>query len=525
MSEFSVGEKSAPQESENKNSSYLKTLRQKEYDFAVEKTRYDLEMLSSEVASYKSLSIPQKPDGAMRDDFFSLESLFELSEAGVINDVAFVKSRETVIKDTVVGKLTIEKLSDTHFGIVFPEEVKTDILKQNISKRVNETSISKAFLQQASDLLDNKAPELSSEFSFDDDPLAVAAVLVKLNFFGYSPPLISYDPRVIEATNIARNNISSILQKNASLDANDNISEVTIESKEGITIKLIPTDTVGIYGDLLKTNWKMAVIPNIDTYLLEKANQSPNSKCKSFINRPTGEALVAAVENADLQFAPDFEKFILTNHSNDFEDRYGGAYSQISRVLAKVIGTGEIDKLSSLFVSVDGSQPTLEQLKKICELDTSDAGFKALQTVIKDTLVALNNRGSIDQKMTKARVSIKAGACFDVASYYSQALDLRKLRATEIHGVKFFEKTHGAHTFINLEPMNFGGVMLPKGSLFTLADDGGLAFLRFTPFMFDNRDDMVSAFGSEVIKAESNREDLNKVIIAMDRAIGVVDGI
>ncbi len=518
MSEDQSRGKLAHQEGEAKEPSYLNSLKNRAKILAEENLKYDLNVASSEISSYRPSSIPQKADGFMRDDFFSLESLYELSEAGIIDDIASVQSRGIVTKDTRIGKLTIEKLSDTHFGVIFPEEVKTEILIQQISQRINKTGVAKAFLQQTSGLLDNKIPEPSTEFNFDDDPLASAAILVKLNFFGYSAPLISYNPEVIKAADIARNNISSVLQKNASLDVNDNISEVSIRNKEGVTVKLIPINPVRLNGDLIKTKWKLAIIPNTAPYMLEKANQSSSSKCEPFINRPTGEALVTALDDCGLRFSPDFERFILSGHSDDFDDRYGGVYSQISRVLAKVIGSGEIDKLSSLIVGIDGDMPTLEKLKKLKTLETSDMGFKALQTVIDNTLVALGNNG-VDPKMTKLRVSITSGACFDVATYYSQALDLGKLRTAVIHGTKFFEKTHGAHTFMNLEPIDFGGVALPKGSLFTLAKDGGLAFLRFTPFMFDNREDMLSAFGSEIIKAENNREDLNKVTTAMEMTL------
>ncbi|QQG41287.1 MAG: hypothetical protein HYV90_03895 [Candidatus Woesebacteria bacterium] len=518
MSEDSVGGKPAPQESETLKPSYLNHLRQKAKVLAEENVRYDLSIAASEISPYKPSSIPQKPEGIMRDDFFSLESLYELSEAGILADVASVRPRDKVTKVTEIGKLTIERLSDTHFGMVFSEDLKTDDIIQRIVERTHKTPIARAFLQNTSNFLENKTPETSAEFNFDEDPLASAAILEKLNFFGYFTPLISYDPRVIKAEAIAKNNILAVLQKNASLDVNDNISEVSIRSKEGVIIKLIPTKPVSIYGDLLKTNWKLAVIPDIAPYMLETANQSPSSRCESFINRPTGEALVNAIEDCGLRFTSDFEKFILTGHADEFEDRYGGAYSQISRVLAKVIRSREIDKLSSLIISAEGDPPTLEKLKRLGASETNDIGFKALQAVINDTLNALENR-DLDPRMTKARVSITAGACFDVATYYSQALGLGKLRTTVIHGTKFFEKTHGAHTYMNLESIDFGGVKLPKGSLFTLAEDGGLAFLRFTPFMFDNRDDMLSAFGSEVVKAEHNGEDLDRVTMAMERAI------
>ena len=65
---------------------------------------------------------------------------------------------------------------------------------------------------------------------------------------------------------------------------------------------------------------------------------------------------------------------------------------------------------------------------------------------------------------------------------------------------------------INLSPIYFNGIQLPKGSLFTTVNNDEFAFLRLTPLMFDNRQDMVSAFGAEIIKTEDLGGDLLKII-------------
>jgi hypothetical protein len=108
-------------------------------------------------------------------------------------------------------------------------------------------------------------------------------------------------------------------------------------------------------------------------------------------------------------------------------------------------------------------------------------------------------------------IEVSDGACFDVSTYYCQALRYGQLYLKLINGKAFLLKTHGARTLINLRPIWFNGINLPKGSLFTMTDENEFAFLRLTPFMFDNREDMISAFGTEVIKAEDSGEDLMEV--------------
>lgn len=75
-----------------------------------------------------------------------------------------------------------------------------------------------------------------------------------------------------------------------------------------------------------------------------------------------------------------------------------------------------------------------------------------------------------------------------------------KLDVVSENGVDMLHKTHGKETFLLVRPTMFRGVELPKGSLMSRQVDGGWAFLRLTPFAFDNPIDQ-EAFGSELSKA------------------------
>lgn len=139
---------------------------------------------------------------------------------------------------------------------------------------------------------------------------------------------------------------------------------------------------------------------------------------------------------------------------------------------------------------------------------------KLLRSILdRDSIMTQSDIPATDQ-----RVSVSAGACFDVYGYYIDAQKIRQLHYTEVNGQPLLEKTHGAHTFINTRPLMFKGVELPKGALFVQADDGNYAFLRLTPFVFDEYNDMVSAFGTEVLEADDNRESYTQILRRMNIA-------
>lgn len=149
----------------------------------------------------------------------------------------------------------------------------------------------------------------------------------------------------------------------------------------------------------------------------------------------------------------------------------------------------------------------------LAEYPNQDEAFCALQNI----LIQLLNKDQNDNQpsdivASKDAISINEGACFDVATYYCQAYEYGRLYLKIINGQRFLEKTHGSHTLINLSPIYFNGIQLPKGSLFTTVNNDEFAFLRLTPLMFDNRQDMVSAFGAEIIKTEDLGGDLLKII-------------
>lgn len=247
--------------------------------------------------------------------------------------------------------------------------------------------------------------------------------------------------------------------------------------------------------------------------MVEVASGASASRCEAFINRPTGKVLIEALDFAQLKFSKNFEAFLTNDQQFDFNDRLGGAYTHISRVLAKILWSGDMTKIKAIFINQNNEAPNFAELKLLAEYPNQDRALCALQNILMQLLEKdRNDHQPSDIVPSGEIISINGGACFDVATYYCQAYRYGKLYLKIINGQRFLEKTHGNHTLINLSPIYFNGIQLPKGSLFTTVNGDEFAFLRLTPFMFDNRQEMVSAFGTEVIKAEDDGGNLLQII-------------
>lgn len=269
---------------------------------------------------------------------------------------------------------------------------------------------------------------------------------------------------------------------------------------------------------------------------LEQANQSAESMSLPFIETETASELASVLDKAGLMFHPKLQYEMM---NTDEADRYGSLYTQLSRRIAKWVDNPDSLNLSDLFVPHDPAYSGIELARRdkssvIQEYgdmqeslatesheeavraaytavdrngETGEAS-EALFTMIDDLLAIAHDpalKQHTDLPVTKERVKIRDGACFDVVAYYvGAAAEARGgLQHYQENNVAMLEKTMGAHTFLTTSPVQFNGVRLPKGSLFQRAQDGGWAFLRLTPFAFENTADQL-AFGSEISKMLTN---------------------
>jgi hypothetical protein len=452
--------------------------------------------------------LPKTTPSLEHDQSFSFSTLFILKKLGLLD--ALIKTQpgekqELQIKDISVA---INRFSNMGFSLAFLNIEGLEEKKESLLQELKNTPFWQLFEEASkSHFPGDKTSTETKSFSFGDDLLANTVLFSRLNILegGFRPSACQSQESLEE---LAKESLLNTCLKHLSVDDLGNLKSINFSLDEGITLSLLPTDEGITEDDLLVTNWKVQISSQIERQMMEVANQNSQSRCEAFIQRPTGQILLEALKHANLKFSPDFEKFLTMDKTSNFNDRYGGPYTHISRLLAKILWSRKLERITDLFVNQKNGQPSSEELSLLIDYPNTDLGFSTLQDILRQLLDRDINDNNSDISVLPTKIDVSDGACFDVSTYYCQALNYGQLYLKLINGKAFLLKTHGARTLINLQPILFNGISLPKGSLFTMTDENEFAFLRLTPFMFDNREDMISAFGTEVIKAEDSGEDL-----------------
>ncbi len=271
---------------------------------------------------------------------------------------------------------------------------------------------------------------------------------------------------------------------------------------------------------------------------VERADQAEHIEAVPFLETDCARQLCDMLDEAGLMFHPKFQIEMMQPGAGD---RMGSAYTQLTREIAKWIDRPDRTTVRNLFRPKDAAYSG----KELVSGDTADAlanynwstpdlSILDIEASVRATwLAAAPNRRQSDETgeaaasimqmvddvlarqtsieagaepvsdlpVTGHDIEISDGACSDMTWYYIN----EKIRPYVVENdVPMLEKIGGAKTFLTTEPIIFNGVRLPKGALMTHEDDGW-AFLRLTPFSFDNPDDKL-AFGSEVSKALRNQQ-------------------
>ncbi len=231
-----------------------------------------------------------------------------------------------------------------------------------------------------------------------------------------------------------------------------------------------------------------------------------------FVDTPSGNALVGAIDGATLDLSDDAKQELALED----EDRYGNGYAWLTRELAKSINRPEREVS---FLKGDTS--------KIQQLEYT--GDPAADLVI-DLIKQVYSRGDFrsDVPKTEETVQMKDGNCKDAEVYFSDAQRMAGSSVKmKVNGKNFLHKKHGAETYINTESILFNGVELPPGFIFgrmgdnegyylrpSRGDDGGFYVMRATAFCFDDPAKAFEVFGSAMVSGvtEETTENLKQDI-------------
>ena len=188
-----------------------------------------------------------------------------------------------------------------------------------------------------------------------------------------------------------------------------------------------------------------------------------------WLHTDSAKAFLGVLDRAGMSLTDEARRELAV----ESDHRYGNAYAWMTRELVKEIAGYP----SGLIESSENS--------RLPEY-TNDAGADLLI----DMLRQLQLRGDApylsDIPVTQEYVNLRDKGCKDVETYFAQSAEIPGTLTTVAIGDKlFWHKTHGGHTYINLESVTYNGIELPPGYVFKQADDGSYALLRATGFAFD----------------------------------------
>lgn len=319
-------------ESESSYAVYLQEqLKQHAEDCVLEALHRPLE----ELAKYQPHVIPETLDGSVRDYGFTIQTLYELKESGLLDAVRLVQvgGQECGLQ-TSFGYLDIERRDPNHVSLLFRSETGeySKFTEDNLAEArtsLHELVVNSPLASIYQELSNQVGIGAQSEFSertvcFAEDPAQFATVLRIFNSYNnFGIPFRLYDLNT-KLDVIAEGYLTELIRENAVFDDSGEIIQTRIQLYKGVELILAPTEPV-MMGDLMKAKWKMAIKTDPSPYMLEVADQSDESTCEIFFKRPTGRAFLGALTSAGIYFSSSFEDFILTGKSPNFDNRYGGA--------------------------------------------------------------------------------------------------------------------------------------------------------------------------------------------------------
>lgn len=250
------------------------------------------------------------------------------------------------------------------------------------------------------------------------------------------------------------------------------------------------------------------------------------SEDAEYIRTDDARAFLQAIEAAHLVLSDAAIQELRSEKDN----RYGNAYAWMTRAIAATIVKGEKSEFSVIRPAMqEWSDEKNDYIsypaQDIADLaPTGSVGADLLIDLMKQTAAAREmGITTSDIPVTTFTHSFKRDSCKDVEVYFAQAATgyagSYALETETINGKKFWHKTHGASTHINLEEIAYNGVVLPAGCVFRQEEDGGFLFMRVTGLAFDQQT-AETLFGSGISnwhEAKGGSEDLELMYERFER--------
>jgi hypothetical protein len=494
---------------------------------------------------------------AKRDSFpydeaiLTVDSLLSMEAIGVDTSELLAKTGKNSIRDSVWKNETLltkdlgnERLTIKDYGegasfvlsSADPEHpleqnAPSSVIKERVIARLKQSPAHQAMMEAGERLISGTVTPESVQtraFNYVDDPLGT---LVFLGDIGLSWSVNSV--RRLRVGMQPSEVVEEALQNVAPHQAGRSDDGRTSVFTWGTSVKR------ELVVDRENGTFTFGVTQRPSDLYLERGNQS-QEKSLPFVETDCARELCNFLDQAGLMLHPKVQREMMSGKE---ADRYGSIYTQLTREVAKWVNNPRRTRLSELFVPNDPSfkgralqergesalydyansqydveTDTEQQTREQYRATSQSFEGEAAATLFGLMNGALNRSESpdgthtTDLPVTKSSVHMTVGACFDVVAYYvGAAYGTRSgnpdyLKRVSVGEVLMLEKNTGSHTFLTTAPMTFNGVEMPKGALFTQGDDKQWAFLRLTPFAFDDAVDQL-AFGSEISKMLKNEQE------------------
>lgn len=398
---------------------------------------------------------------------------------------------------------------------------------EEVSSKVIERYSKSSIYRLIRESLAGKEGTLVSEFTLSDldmleDGLASASFLTDI---GYPGADSTFRDKVVRKHQTLPDYINEILY--AQSGGHDQSEDADYMRKSWRTDGVQKT----LFFDKRTGRASYSVEATPEMLYVETASKSQEQSLP-FVDTHCAKELCSLLAGQGLMFSPAIQEIILTPGA---ADSYGSVYTQMSREIAKWVNQPQRTAVRNLFVPYDAEfsdvhlferyNPMLEYNDKVTDYGILEEAIDQQEKYVRDRLMSVSVDGMseptrvlvglVQQVLTRSdesalnvtehAISIRKGACFDVAGYYLEGVDMpRQLEGVaieQVNGTTLLKKTYGGKTHMLTAPIKFNGVTLPKGSLMTReTDDGRWAFLRLSPFTFDDSSDRL-ATGSELQKA------------------------
>lgn len=463
---------------------YVKKVQDLRWALSVEESRQDFEQ-----ATEAMLKVPKTnallSEGAWTDslnaspkDLLELES-YGVPEEGILQFLNEKNSGEEIVLP--FGYSQAARVQRVSNGIT--TRVTDAEQAQNMQLAFEQRLVNSPVYLAVHSAVDPDAETVNLELNLAEDPVVGAYILSRLDMLDGARYVrsrrLGTDPGEALVTG---------LMGYAGQEQESSADEIKVSSTWGSTQIHVALDKTG------HCRVQIAQAPSFA--YKETANQS-REKAVPFVETSYMRELADALTSQGLVLSDALRDFVT---SPGEADRYGGPYTHMSREIAKWINNPTRLRVSDLFTPEDTelSDAEKEQVARhaLESMQTdADSPIGLLLGLAKQSIQKTNTNSDIP--VTESEVAMRDGSCFDLPYYYHDAA--KRFELTEVKEPTAMLYDGASNTYLTQNKVQFNGVNLPKGSLMKKGSDGNWAFLRLTPFCFDEEYKQ-DVFGTEIIK-------------------------